>query len=171
MTSRNLRDLDLCNVSKFSIHNENVLARVVDIVDGDTMVLVFELLGEYFKFNARLKGIDVSELHNSNDDLKQVSASAKMRVLSVLLADNNVASYGYLPSDRKEIRSLCQKHPLLVYVDCDGFDKYGRVLVTIRTLNQSIDLSKLLIEEKLAYAYSGGTKKTSCQQVSYFASN
>lgn len=169
MTTRDvLCDLDLGSVSKFSIHNENVLARVVDIIDGDTMVLVFELLGKFFKFNARLSGIDVSELHNSNDDLKQVSVLAKMRVLSVLLSDNNIASYGYLPSDRKGIQSLCEKYPLLVYVDCDGFDKYGRVLATVRTLNQSINLSKMLIEENFAYAYSGGKKKTSCEQVSYF---
>ena len=164
-----LCDLDTCSISKFSIQHKNVLARVVDIIDGDTLILVFDFLGTYFKFTARLKGIDVSELHNTNDDLKKMSVIAKMRVLSLLVSDNNVASYGYLPNDRKGIRSLCETHPLLVHVDCDGFDKYGRVLVNVRTLNQSIDLSELLIKEKLAYAYSGATKKSSSEQAAYFS--
>ena len=46
----------------------------------------------------------------------------------------------------------------MVQVKCGEFDKYGRLLVDILIDNTSI--TKWLIENKFAFSYDGGTKKS-----------
>ena len=64
---------------------------------------------------------------------------------------------------KKEIRKILENNIRLVTIYCDKFDKYGRCLVKIfRHEDESEDDSKsinnILLNEKLACKYEGGTK-------------
>lgn len=62
-----------------------------------------------------------------------------------------------------------EKNVCMVCVYCKGFDKFGRVLVDMYPLLDDVHIAlanrddnhfgKILLEEKLAYEYFGGTKK------------
>ena len=45
----------------------------------------------------------------------------------------------------------------MVYIQCDTFDKYGRLLVNIVIHKE--DISKWLLDNKYAFEYDGGKKK------------
>ena len=50
----------------------------------------------------------------------------------------------------------------MVYVSCDGADKYGRVLANVfaSDLENEVSFSDILVREKLAYTYNGESKPT-----------
>ena len=48
----------------------------------------------------------------------------------------------------------------LVYVFCQEFDKYGRILATIKlNLDDELTVNDIMINEGHGYSYFGGTKK------------
>ncbi len=60
---------------------------------------------------------------------------------------------------RGEMRSLLQSDVNLVHIGCGRNDKYGRVLARVSREPAGRHAGEVLLEEGLAYAYSGGTKQ------------
>ena len=91
------------------------------------------MFGKFYRFNCRIEGVDTPELRTRNK---------KEKAMGIKVRDEL----------RKKILDK------MVQVKCGEFDKYGRLLVDIIIDNTSI--TKWLIENKFAFSYDGGTKKS-----------
>ena len=108
---------------------------VVKVYDGDTITIVSKLpydSSPLYKFSVRINNIDCPEIRGSGDDEKQCAKIAKQRVSDLIL------------NKRIELCNI-------------GTEKYGRVLADGFIDGQ--DIGTLLINERLALRYDGGTKK------------
>ena len=140
------------NTPPFSLKGINTYARVVNVVDGDTLSLIIAVFDNYFKFNTRIKGIDTCEIHSPDLKIKECGLKAKQQVCNI------VSSIKLNSDNKKEIIDYFKNNIILVWIECFDFDKYGRLLANIYTKDKKINISKYLLELKLAYSYEGDTK-------------
>ena len=79
-------DLDKCdfNTKSFSLDGMSLKAKIVNVLDGDTVALVIPIFGDYYKFNSRMKGIDTCEIHSMDKDVKNKGLEAKCRLIELL---------------------------------------------------------------------------------------
>lgn len=117
---------------------------VVKVYDGDTITVVSKLpydASPLYKFSVRINNIDCPEIRGSNDDEKSCATIAKQRVTDLIL------------HRRVEIRNI-------------GTEKYGRVLADVYI--DGIDIGTLLVNERLALRYDGGTKTKPTSWTNYY---
>ena len=130
--------------SIFTLKGRKCWGRVVDVYDGDTIKIILPIFGEFFRFNARLDGIDTAEIKSADDEIKKLAKKAKERLTELIAEKHNM-----------EGKNLVW----IVWVECLEWDKYGRLLVNIYKKPGGESLAKTLIKENLAYEYDGGRKK------------
>jgi hypothetical protein len=114
----------------FNLRGSCQIARVVDIVDGDTVYVVFAPFGVFYKFKTRLLGIDTPELSqsktgNNDNDEKSDGLDSYLYTISYICGDD------YIYTNRKDLQSFLNDNLILVYIKCYNFDNFGRVLVEI----------------------------------------
>ena len=114
------------SVPFFTLKGHKCHAKVVHVYDGDTIHLVFEFLGQMFKWHTRIAHVDTPELKTKNQDEKKM---------------------GYEVRDK--LRELIDGK--LVDIVCLDFDKYGRVLAEI-TYN-GVRVDEWLITNGYAKSY------------------
>jgi endonuclease YncB( thermonuclease family) len=137
---RNLRNkLRECNneIQIFSLDGKYKLCKVVDVYDGDTIKVVFDLKGTFYKWNVRMLGYNSPEMRVSinNPARNLIKASA-------------IESRDYL-------KGLIQNEDQLVYIKCGKFDKYGRLLGTIYLNKGDItSVNQLMIDNNKGYVYN-----------------
>ncbi len=120
----------------FSLAGQNHVAKVVDVYDGDSIKIVINLSGTFHKFNCRLAGLDTPELKSHDTSEKLYGHYVKKKVKELLLNK-------------------------IIVVDCQKFDKYGRLLIYIH-LNDNvikIPFNQYIINQQWAIPYDGRTKK------------
>ena len=126
-----------CNF--FTFNGSVYLAKVVKCYDGDTVHCIFKHDNEYQKFIIRMKGYDSCEMKPKKGvpDRDKIIESAK--------------------SAKKKLEDLVLGK--CVYLYCDKFDKYGRILGTIK-LSESdiISVNDIMIRDGYGVPYNGGTK-------------
>lgn len=110
--------------------------RVIKVYDGDTITIASKLPiknSPIYRFSVRLNGIDTPEMKGSNitDDEKTAANQTKEFVINLILN-----KYVRLENVQNE--------------------KYGRILADVYI--KDIHLNQLLIKEKYAVVYNGGTK-------------
>lgn len=120
-------------VELFSLEGQEHLAKVVDVYDGDTIKCVFPIHDKLYRWNCRLSGVDTPELRT------RCSVEKK---------------YGYTVRNCLRDKILNK----MVYVQCNEFDKYGRLLVNI--LYDGCIINDWLIQNNYAFQYDGGTKQS-----------
>lgn len=151
-SSRNkkLRDLRSCDVPMFSMKGLTVLAKVVEIYDGDTFKAIFYYPNDNDKHNVvkmtcRLHGIDAPEmkplksLPNRDEHIRKAHV-ARQRLCQLL---TDCCSENQNLDDNKKLIQLHFK----------GNDKYGRCLVECE------NVQTIMIQEGLCTPYDGGRKK------------
>ena len=111
--------------------------KVIKVYDGDTCTVaacISNLDRTIYRFNIRILGIDCPEI-KSSDPIEKAQAVQARDQLHELIFNKTVK------------------------VNIVGNDKYGgRILGEIWT-EDGISISKYMIDNKLAVAYDGGTKK------------
>lgn len=133
------------DIPYFSFEGKKYYARPCNIYDGDTFSIIFEIeSGEIIKYRCRCLGYDTPEmkpsLSNPNREKeKSLALIAKKRFIDLL----NANSSG------------------LILVECHGFDKYGRILVTVYNEIDKMSINDIMIAEGYGKTYDGGTKDTS----------
>jgi len=149
----------------FSLEGINTFARVVDVVDGDTMHVVIPLLDKYYKFTVRLIGIDTCETNSGNIEIKNKGLQAKYRVIELLLKNKKINEIMCI--NRKQVKQFFDEYISIIWIECGEFDKYGRLLANISTKeNEKLkSISNILYEEKLAYKYDGDKKPSEEEQL------
>lgn len=125
--------ITLKNTHELSFDGQTKEAKVLSVYDGDTVRVAFELEGTMYKWNCRLSGIDTPELRTKNLQEKK---------------------FGYEVRDHLRAKIMNK----VVTLKCGEFGKYGRLLIEIFIDDQSVN--KWLIDNKYAFEYDGGTKKT-----------
>jgi endonuclease YncB( thermonuclease family) len=145
----------------FTMNGMKTIARVVNVIDGDTLSLVIPVFDNYFKFNVRIYGIDTCEVHSNDVEIKDKGLKAKYRVIE-MLSKKDIKDV--LCISRKQIIELFNTNISIVWIECLDFDKYGRLLGNVFFDNKTKNIADILISEKLAYRYDGGTKLTEEQQ-------
>ena len=117
--------------------------KVVNIYDGDTCKIVMKFNGTYKRFNVRMEGYDSPEmkpLKSKKNRDKEIEAAK---------------------AAKEYLRTLVQKDGnQLVYINCNGFDKYGRLLgsLYVKRWNKK-SVNQEMIDKNHGYTYNGGTKK------------
>tara|TARA_B100000242_G_C42968240_1_gene449209 strand:- start:381 stop:824 length:444 start_codon:yes stop_codon:yes gene_type:complete len=121
------------DVKEFSFIGETKEAKVVNVYDGDTIKVVFSVLGKLYKFNSRIQHVDTPEIRTRNKKEK---------------------AYGFFVRDKLREKILNK----VVTIICDDFDKYGRLLLDIKIGDELI--SNWLVQNNYAFQYDGGAKKS-----------
>ena len=139
----------------WSFNGQLLIAKVVDVYDGDTITVVFPHANGIYKFKVRLDGIDACERISNDPEKKKLALAARNRILQLIGID--VGLDLFKEWSNKEVVDMLKIRPCFVSLTCKHFDKYGRILADVATENDS-SLSKVLINESLACYYDGGTK-------------
>jgi endonuclease YncB( thermonuclease family) len=129
-----LRAVDLTNVRPFSLKGLCGWARLVDVIDGDTSKAQGrdELCWRHaplFYILLRLAGIDAPESSASPAAASSDAEGgqrARDRLLELLFSTTQAAG------SRAQLRASLAARSTLVWVQCEDFDKYGRVLAQCR---------------------------------------
>lgn len=110
--------------------------KVIKVYDGDTITIgtYIHNINEPYRFSVRLAGIDAPELR-TNDELEK--------------------KYGYKVRD-KLAEKIFNKIVILTDVSTE---KYGRILATVRLVNEKTTINDWMLQNKYAVTYDGGTKK------------
>ena len=150
------------NVPVFSLEGLTLPAKVVGLYDADSPTIAIPVFDQLFQFKTRLLGVDTLEMRtpsyvpeDKKDEYKKNAHRAKNYVLSQVAgcATEDCRQY-----TKKEVEELLNKSDRLVMVKIDSWDKYGRALIHMYVTGNEKSISEQLIENKLAYAYDGGTK-------------
>jgi len=136
---------------ELSVNGLKTFGRLVEIYDGDTVKVVLNAFGSYYKFTIRLNGIDTCEIRSKDKVLQENAIKARDRLFEILTDKKVIA--------KNDIKNILDTDVYLVWVECCAKDKYGRVLATIyKNKGDAKSVSEILLEEKLAYTYEGKTK-------------
>lgn len=138
-----LQQFDASNLKLFSFTGIKTYAKCVKNYDADTVTLVIKQNGEFIKLNCRILGIDSPEMRSKNQDLKDLAYAAK-QFLSDLILEK------------------------IVVVELNNFDKYGRALINLFTLDTNENIKDILVKNKFVVEYTGETKMTEQEQLEYY---
>jgi len=152
----------------FSLAGKVLPGVVVSVYDGDTMTVTLPVVDDIYRFSVRIAGIDTPEIKSKAADLRAKAIRSRNRVLQ--LVGMNIGLDDVL--SKKDIETMLEKVRPLVEVRCMDWDKYGRLMAEIRPLEydrstgavRGPSIAEVLIQEKLAYAYTGDTKLTEAEQ-------
>lgn len=126
--------------SLFSLGGRCVEGKVLDVHDGDTMMIAMVINGQLSKYSCRLVGIDAPELRplKSTPGREKIIESAEQ--------------------SRDYLRSLLSDDQMVTVKISEEKEKYGRLLVVVYSRTQEIDLNTMMINGGYAQPYSGGKK-------------
>jgi len=139
-----------------------IIARVIDIYDGDTITCCIEENNNFIRKSIRINNLDTCELKNTNKEAKLIAYKARNKVYELITGNSIKLEDLYMKQN--DIRKLLNDNVYLVIVKIKGIEKYGRILADINTSN-GINISDVLINEKLGYKYVGDTKLTIEEQL------
>lgn len=142
-------DHNSTNTRPFSLDGMTSYARVVKVIDGDTIKVVLPVQERWYTFNVRLKGIDCSETSSPYEINRQRALRAKRRVIELITGCT-------------ERIDDFDDTVFLVWLRAGRMDKYGRVLGDVYTdETQGCCFSDILLHENLAFPYNGTGKRVS----------
>jgi micrococcal nuclease len=133
-----LKRVDEESVKYLTLEGEKFPCKCIDVYDGDTVTLIVPFLGTFFKMKCRLYGIDTPEKRTKDLFEKQCSYIARDRMKEFVEGK-------------------------IIWSDCIDWDKYGRLLANLYPTEKDMKnntncFNQRMVDEKLAYAYDGGTK-------------
>lgn len=123
-----------------SFNGQKFRAKVVDVYDGDTITIVRRYHGKLTRLKVRLLGFDAPEMRTDDPKEKELAIAARDKLRELILNK-------------------------IVVLDCQKFDKYGRILANIYLKSNwcccgsNLWLNEYMLENvKGCYAYDGGNK-------------
>jgi endonuclease YncB( thermonuclease family) len=159
---KKLENINNDDISLFSLNGKIVLGKVVEMYDGDTCKIVLAINNNLQKFNCRLLGLDTPEMKppadKPNRDIEILNAHKCRNKLLQLTTTCNCDINSILK--KPDVKSLLKTNKKIIQVKCHEFDKYGRLLVELLTVDDNANktVNQILVDEGYAKAYDGGTK-------------
>lgn len=153
-----LKDLTIDDIPEFSLNETTTIGKIVDVYDGDTCKIILLNKDTFMRFNCRLKFLDTPEMkplkNKPNRDLEIQNAIRCRNKLIQLTTDCECELE--MRYTKQQIKKLMKSNKKIIRIVCHEFDKYGRLLIEISNGEKTVN--DILIEEKFAKAYDGGTK-------------
>lgn len=154
------------NTSEFTLDGSFLPGRLVDIIDGDSLVIILPVFNSYYKYHVRINGIDTCEMKSKNQDNKTLALQARLELLCLITQGTNQEQEYDINITRTDIKRILNESVFLIYLECKDFDKYGRLLADVYTnKTKTIMLSQHLLDKHLAYVYTGATKLKETEQL------
>lgn len=117
-------------------------AKVIECYDGDTITCILKFDTKFYKFKVRINGYDAPEMKPK----KTIPEDTRKKIKAAACAV------------KKELENLILNKVIILH--CEGFDKYGRILGTIKlNINDENTINDIMIKNPNNYEYHGGTKK------------
>ena len=141
---------------------KGVKAKIVEVYDGDTCKIVIPLQNTLYKFTCRLIGIDSPEIKPRKDKANRdneiiLAKMARRELLKLIMCDNPL--FDNIDIKKEDINSELEKNRKLVIVKCKEFDKYGRLLIEIYSIDKpEQSFNSILLNKNLCVQYDGGKK-------------
>jgi endonuclease YncB( thermonuclease family) len=130
----------------FTFEGLTVDAKVVKILDGDTLTAVFQGPdGRFIKHKCRLDGIDTPEMNPPLSDPNRMDTKRR----AIAARDRLVL----LVTGQDTWSTPCDQHSRVIRMHCKAMDKYGRLLVDIPGVVET------LIAEGHGVPYFGRNKR------------
>lgn len=151
------------HTSEFSLYGISTLGRLVDIIDGDSLCIILPVFNNFYKYNVRLNGIDTCEMRSKHQENKTLAIRARDALLELVTEKKYTTEL-----TKHNIQEILNKTVITLFVECLDFDKYGRLLANVyfdSPITGKIQLSEYLLQNKLAYQYTGKTKLTEDEQL------
>jgi len=120
---------------------------VIKVYDGDTITIASTmpyLNSPLYRFSVRLNGIDCPEIKSKNEDEKTCALLAKTEMTNMIL------------------------HKIITLKNVQT-EKYGRILADVYI--DDLHVNKHMLDNHLAVAYDGGTKKSPESWLNYYYKN
>ena len=146
-----MREMTYNNLQDFSFDGKEMLAKILDVYDGDTIITTIKVEDTYYKIHCRLSGIDTPELKTEDEDERVAAKEARNHLIELLTGQKMRKEV-----TRKEIQVMCANINSVVNVRCFHNDKYGRTLVEI--IKDGININKKMIDDGYAGVYDGKIK-------------
>ncbi len=145
-----MESLTFADVDLFTFQGFKSKAKVVKILDGDTVHVLIEYNNKIIRLVCRLFGIDTPEMSKTPESAKR----ARNR-LSQLCTNCNIDLDDMV--DSKVLNNIINNNTLLIDIEFMGKEKYGRELVKLYDVSGQC-INDILIKESYAYEYNGGKK-------------
>lgn len=129
------------DIPLFNFKGLKIPVKVVDIYDGDTFTGCFIFKDQIIKCKFRTLGYDSPEMKPPKNKPNREQEKIKAKE-----ARGKFIEY-----------SDCQHN--LIIVECQQFDKYGRILGTVFNKKTSENVNTKMIDNGYGLPYDGGTKK------------
>lgn len=148
------------DVEYFSLSGMEFDAKVVDVYDGDTCTVIFNLSGNLVKFKCRCKGYDSPEIKPPKDakNREEIIFNANKSKNFFINQVTNLGIEENVIHNKNDLKSKLLSSHKLIKIKTYEWDKYGRLLADF--YNGSVSINKLMIENGHGYPYDGGTKRT-----------
>jgi len=135
---------DTNNIPYFSFFGKVFYGKACHIYDGDTFSIIFDYKGDLVKYRCRSIGYDSPEIKplliNPNRELEKELAIKARNRLTELIYKNNPQG--------------------ILKIECENFDKYGRILVRFYNLDDALSINDIMLKEGHGRPYHGGKKNT-----------
>ena len=137
------------SVGKFSFDGIQQDVKVVRVVDGDTVYIVADYNGILIKLKCRLEGIDCAELKQGSLDTEGRDGFCARDFLAHLCMGLKAKDFkgNREREDAKELEQKLNDSQTLVYAKLGDFDRFGRVLVTLKKVKHSPNSFSQILEE------------------------
>lgn len=141
------------NVDDFNLNDKLLLARVVDICDGDKIVCVVHIFDNFYKFKIRLADVDIEGIKNIDSHNKELTHIARNILYMLITNDKTVNTYEIT---KKYILDKLQSKCHVVKLYCCNFDKYGRLLAYVFNKDFVFDNTehKYLVQYNKVFSYN-----------------
>jgi endonuclease YncB( thermonuclease family) len=139
------------DVPLFSFAGLTATAKVVRVVDGDTVHVITFVRGDFIRLVCRLHGIDTPEM-------SKMPVKAKIARNRLLQLCTNCQVDIDDMSETKNINKVLDTNTKILHIEFYGKEKYGRELAKLYDDNACC-LNDVMVSEGYARIYDGGKKQ------------
>ena len=107
----------------FTLKDTSLPGRIVDIIDGDSIVVILPVFNNYYKYNIRIDGIDTCEIKSHNIQNKNLALQARLEILCLVTNEQHTD----ITITRNDIKQVLNDKVYIVYLNCKDFDKYVQI--------------------------------------------
>jgi len=166
------------SVQTYTLNGKKLMGKVVSVYDGDTFTVnIYQPEQEaLFQYNTRCIGYDSPEMKPlktvENRDVLIESAYKARDLMAEWLTNvpfysKNVDTFSKIPRNQLD-KQIEEQSEYILELECKGWDKYGRLLVSI-PFNENMywneswgerpkDICEAMIKVGYGKPYDGGTK-------------